>query len=385
MKDAIPALLIAALAGQAGAQTTLHYWDFTAMTDVVGGVPTSAVGSPTISGAYGEAYPGAGTSLNTVLGGTGSGGGYLLADVHDGSAPTALAFSAADDFAFSYWCYDDTGDGDVRGPRVIDSLAGTDEGIQLGTNATNIYNLRFDDAGGGSLITNNNPPYDTVMLPADKWTHVVVNVSRTSGLMEAFFDGVSQGTLAFTLGAIAPTMDLQIGVINGGTNAGQAQACGLDDLAFYDGVLGAADIAGLAAGTLTPLDFAPCPPVTAAEVVRLGTPPNAAAFLPGVTSGPVIGMTWDPTLDNSIATASALNILAITSGPLNLPTPEGTILCTPVGPVIIRTANPGNAFQVVIPNDCTLAGIPLCSQGIALNGDLSFTYYNALDITIGTF
>ena len=120
------------------------------------------------------------------------------------------------------------------------------------------------------------------------------------------------------------------------------------------------------------------------EVVRLGTPANPNALLPGQTSGPIIGQTWDPKLDETVASSAVLAILAISSAPLNLPTPEGTILCSPLGPVLVRTASPGSAFQVPIPADCTLASVPLCAQGIAVDGALAFTYYNALDITIGT-
>jgi hypothetical protein len=50
-------------------------------------------------------------------------------------------------------------------------------------------------------------------------------------------------------------MDLLIGAINGGSNESGAQKQGLDDLAFYEGVLSGADAMGLANGTLTPNDF----------------------------------------------------------------------------------------------------------------------------------
>ena len=73
---------------------------------------------------------------------------------HDGANTTALDFGTAD-FSFSYWSYDDTSDGNTRGPRIFDFLDGTDTGVQLGTNATNIYNLRVDTSDGGTTISNN--------------------------------------------------------------------------------------------------------------------------------------------------------------------------------------------------------------------------------------
>ncbi len=90
-------------ASTAGAQTCLHYWDFESDADVVGGLATVQVGTPTLAldATYGEAYPGSNASLNTVNGGLGAGGGFLEADTFDGTNPTALILGTAD-FSFSY-------------------------------------------------------------------------------------------------------------------------------------------------------------------------------------------------------------------------------------------------------------------------------------------
>jgi len=245
----------------ASAQTVLHYWDFETTTDAVGGLATTAVGTPDMSihATYGEALPGLGKSLNTVLNGTTAGGGFLSADVHDGASATALDFGTTD-FSFSYWTYDGN-DGDSKGPRIFDCLATTTTGLQLGTNATPVYNLRIDDHEGGSTISNNTL---AIMQAPEVWVHVAVTIDRANSLGEIYFDGVSQGTFPMSgapTGIIRPTQDLVIGIINTGDNAAAAQDSGLDDLAFYDGLLSATDITGLASGTLTPLDF--LPPVTA--------------------------------------------------------------------------------------------------------------------------
>ena len=123
----------------------------------------------------------------------------------------------------------------------------------------NLSEVNQDALVPGVTISNNTL---VIQMPTNAWVHVAVNVDRVNALVEIYFDGVSQGTvpLLSTSGAsIYPTQDLQIGVINGGSNAGGAQQSGLDDLAFYDGLLSAADVTGLASGALSPLNFLPGP------------------------------------------------------------------------------------------------------------------------------
>jgi hypothetical protein len=87
---------------------------------------------------------------------------------------------------------------------------------------------------------------------------VGVTIDRANFVGEVYFDGVSQGTFPMagtSTGIIRPTQDLEIGVINNGGGPAGAQESGLDDLAFYEGLLSATDIALLANGTLTPLHF----------------------------------------------------------------------------------------------------------------------------------
>ena len=242
------------------AATVLHYWDFDTLSsgapvDLVGGVPTSNNNSPDISlhASYGEAYAGAGQSLNTTLGG---GENYVVADTHDGagtlaSDATAMNFGTGD-FSFSYWSFDASNlDGDVRGPRVFDSLMGITTGLQLATNGTGIFNYRTDDTNVHVL---SNTTLNTINQADGRWIHVAVNMDRTADVGEIYFDNVSQGTfdISALTTSIFPTQDMQIGVINGGGNTGAAQQSGLDDLAFYSGLLTPSDRAGLAAGTLTP-------------------------------------------------------------------------------------------------------------------------------------
>jgi len=299
----LPLLAAFTLAPAALGQSVVHYWDFTAPTDVVGGVATTSVGTTDLSvnATYGEAFAGAGNSLNSVLGGTSAGGGHLSAAVTSG--PMVEMDWGSDSFSFSYWTYDDfAGDSDVRGPRVFDCLDGTSTGLQLGTNATNDWNFRVDDDNGAVNIFNNVNAFN---LPQDQWVHVAGVVDRGASEIRAYVNGALQATIPFNdtttntpmTGNVFPTIDLQIGAINGGTNVGQCQSAGLDDLAFYTGVLSAADITGLADATLSPLDFASgvsnyCGPA----------PANSSGASGSITATGSL----DPTDNNLTVTASSL-------------------------------------------------------------------------------
>ncbi|MCI0636541.1 MAG: VCBS repeat-containing protein, partial [Actinobacteria bacterium] len=126
--------------------------------------------------------------------------------------------------------------------------------------------------------------------------------------------------------------------------------------------------------------------LASSEVIRAGTPPNPVAFLPGVTSGPVVREIWDPVIDHSAFLPGAIfDFAAITLAPLNLPFPPyGTLLCDVVTfPPIVFSGPAGVPFSIPVPNQCNLVGATLCSQGLSGNG-VSLLLTNALDFTIGT-
>lgn len=129
-----------------------------------------------------------------------------------------------------------------------------------------------------------------------------------------------------------------------------------------------------------------CATAETAEVVRVGTPPNPAALLPGVTSGPVTGAVWDPLVDHGAFVPGALGdllILSPSATEVDLGFP-GTLLCsvpflgfTPFNPT------PGQPFAIPIPDDCSLIGVSLCAQAVSSADGVSFLFTNALDVTIG--
>jgi len=123
----------------------------------------------------------------------------------------------------------------------------------------------------------------------------------------------------------------------------------------------------------------------AAELVRLGTPPNPLAFLPGVTTAPVLGATWDPVIDHTaFLPAAVLDVVGITVTSLNVAVPPlGTLLCDPATTIVTVTSAPGVPFAVPIPLDCMFAGAQLCSQGASIDAAGNLRLANALDITLG--
>lgn len=123
------------------------------------------------------------------------------------------------------------------------------------------------------------------------------------------------------------------------------------------------------------------------EVVRLGSPPNPDAFLPGVTSGPVTGQTWDPTVDHTTFVPSSLADFMIISGlsiNSDLGVPLGTLLVDPLSSffkVVVTT--PGTPFSFPIPDVPAFVGVQLFTQAGSIDQVFQGHLTNALDLTIG--
>jgi len=127
----------------------------------------------------------------------------------------------------------------------------------------------------------------------------------------------------------------------------------------------------------------------ATEVKRVGVPPNPLALKPGVTSGPILGSTWDPIIDHtSFVTDSVLDMVMVSTAASNQPlgTP-GTLLCD-VSSQLFPMLNtlPGTPFSLSIPDQLhNLLGLQLYTQGASLDSSGAFHLTNALDITLGLF
>ncbi len=128
-------------------------------------------------------------------------------------------------------------------------------------------------------------------------------------------------------------------------------------------------------------------PQASAEVSRTGTPPNPDVFLPGQTSGPVVGQTWDPRVDHtSFLPGAVLDGFFVSKNPAEVPLPPfGLLLCNPSEITLTLTGPPGPAFQVPIPLNCAFVGVQRCTQAFSVDAGGTVLLTNALDVTIGSF
>ncbi len=169
-----------------------------------------------------------------------------------------------------------------------------------------------------------------------------------------------------------------------------ADGCGLlggnDKLFLFDTATGGGSALAGGLNDLRALArLVPLGGVTATETVRLGSPPNPDAFLPGRTSGPVVGATWDPVLDHtSFHPAAVADFVAISSGPANIPLPIGTLLCQPPAPELTFSSPPGVPFALAVPQSCSLIGLNASAQGAAIDAVGGLLLANALDVVFGT-
>ena len=158
----------------------------------------------------------------------------------------------------------------------------------------------------------------------------------------------------------------------------------LFSIAMGAGASSSAQTAASADGMDTLISFGE---VMAVEASRVGSPPNPDVFLPGVTSPPVLGQTWDPVIDHTEFVPDAgSDFLILTPSPANLDLGlPGTLLCgSPVLAMLVPAIAPGAPFPVSIPDDIHLAGLELCAQAGSSTDGVTFRLTNALDITIGT-
>jgi len=125
----------------------------------------------------------------------------------------------------------------------------------------------------------------------------------------------------------------------------------------------------------------------ALQIVRAGNVPNPEVFLPGVTSGPVIGQVWDPVVDHSSFLPAALaDFMLISAIPTDVPLgPPGTLLCLPPYALTLFNFTPAAPWAVPIPNEPTFVGLGLCAQAGSSPDGSSFQLTNALDLLIGLY
>ena len=106
-----------------------------------------------------------------------------------------------------------------------------------------------------------------------------------------------------------------------------------------------------------------------------------------MTSGPVIGQTWDPIIDHSTFVPGAtMDFMLLSGRPADSALSgiaTGNLLCSLPAFRVLQSA-PGTAFSVPIPNTASLVGVNVCTQGLSVDGGMPAVHFaNALDIVIG--
>lgn len=126
-----------------------------------------------------------------------------------------------------------------------------------------------------------------------------------------------------------------------------------------------------------------CPAVAApATMIRLGSPLNPNALLPGVIA-PRIGAVWDPSVDHSVFFPTAImDFLVVSTSQINAPSPFGTLLIDPALTVFSEIFTTPSTFAVPLPYEPTIVGLQLSAQAASLGfGMIKLT--NAIDLVIG--
>lgn len=200
-------------------------------------------------------------------------------------------------------------------------------------------------------------PYPSIGLTSD-------------GLLLSWYDGtfarratVDNGFVCESI-AVSPTgFSTGIATALSGTNpvSGAAVTASRGLISFaYD------DQAG--SGIVTYLVDAELPSVAAVEQpFNSVVDPNAATLLPGVTTAPLVGETWDPMIQLAPGEVPAAPfLLLVGEGPWEVPSvgvaPNDVFLVNPFG-FFTFMSSATLQFSVPIPPNCHLAGLPLTAQG----------------------
>lgn len=236
MKDSMtrllaPAFALGLFAGtSASAATLLHHWTFDVDgSDAAGSADTTLdAGTAIVAGQFGNALSTPSTAAGAV------------------AAPGAVVLPTSD-FSFVAWVKQDAsnteGNGTIMGNQEGGAVAGVflradTEGVD-GDLFGRVNNASGDLIEGGTIANN-------------VWTHVAMTVSSVDGLT-IYVNGVSAGNNAAGTSHVLVnplTTTFEIGTRSG--NEVQAFHGLIDDVAIYNGVLDATDLADIIANGVVP-------------------------------------------------------------------------------------------------------------------------------------
>jgi uncharacterized sulfatase len=244
----------------------------------------------------------------------------------------------ADDFSISIWARRTSSNGAASG--IVDALSGTGTGLQWFFNGDESIRIRLDDDVGQSVTADTTAAH----LGLNTWQHLALTVDRTAQRARIYVNGVQATTpggvnLSALIGAITPDQDVWISTLNG-TSPAQGM---LDELAIFDRVLSAQEIADLSGGTpvltLWPLPV-PGPPVLIDPPEGLLRPGDAVSLATD-PPGSSIRYTTDGSDPNETSDLYAGPITLSASGTLRArsfdgevpgPISEGTFALVPAAP-----------------------------------------------------
>ncbi len=219
------------LSGSARAVLVDHYEFENNGVDSAGGNANGTVGSNV---SFGSGEIGQAAVFGTLF--------YVSNPNYRINVPQANAFApGTGDFTIAFWVkrtQADTGNFD----GVFDSLQSGTVGYQAYFNNSGQLVIRLDDDTGAWLdVVSTSTITDTT-----GFHHIAFTVDRTAGLGRWYFDGVADPAIdvSVLIGSIAPSHDLRIGGVNGGSSRWGLDGR-LDDLRFYDHRLTAAEVQNL--------------------------------------------------------------------------------------------------------------------------------------------
>ena len=253
------ALLFTTLATTpAGAVDLVHYWDFEAGYDDVAGTADGTAGSLVTSATGHDG----GTAANFV-GEVASG---FTADAYVDIDSSQFVSPGTGAFSMSYW-FKIADDGTTNARGIFDFSGNGGDGPQsLYIGNTGNLAFRVDGTSGGQAA----------LVPVsedDQWHFVAATYDPSVGI-QVHLDGygVDASTTTTNFGNVVFDTDSYIGAFNvNDTIAARGLDGGLDDLAYYSGVLSQSEIEDLYSGAAVPSDFIPPPPVPLSLEVNILT------------------------------------------------------------------------------------------------------------------
>ncbi|MFK7739375.1 MAG: hypothetical protein AB8H80_03555 [Planctomycetota bacterium] len=227
------------------------------------------------------------------------------------------------------------------------------------TGVTNAWGIELSTAGAElAVFADGGPAAKAYISPTSygTWRNVRLYVDQSTWTISAYVDGTWAGSLPIAPASYVDLTELRF--CYRGEGVGNVATMMIDDCKFAFGV-------------------------EASETIRNASPQNPSQLLPGQTSGPVIGQTWDPKVTSSLPAWSRIDFLVLTS-PSNISWPflGGKLLVDPNYTLFQKWVPGGQTIPVPLPNSLAAIGFEFSSQAVAFDANY-FELTNAIDAVVG--